>query len=124
MKKKSSKTPAAKPPARFQAPALPDARTDGEGEVERQPQPAPLTIVGVGASAGGYEAFTQLLVRLPKNTGMAFVLVQHLDPKHESKLSELLARSSPLPLSEIRNGMKVEPDHVYVMPQNVNLGIA
>jgi len=79
--------------------------------------------VGVGASAGGFEAFTQLLARLPKNTGMAFVLVQHLDPKHESKLSELLARSSPLPLSEARDGMKVEPDHIYVMPQNVNLGI-
>src|SRR3954447_16292878 len=59
-----------------------------------------FSIVGIGASAGGYEAFVQLLEHLPEDTGMAFVLVQHLDPKHESKLSELLSRSTRLALQE------------------------
>lgn len=55
---------------------------------------------------------------------MAFVLVQHLDPKHESKLGELLARSTELPLVDASNGMRPRPDHIYVMPPNVNMSIA
>ncbi|MDB6112295.1 MAG: Signal Transduction Histidine Kinase with CheB and CheR [Pedosphaera sp.] len=82
-----------------------------------------FSIVGIGASAGGYEAFVQLLGHLPPNTGMAFVLVQHLDPKHESKLAELLARSTHLPLQEATPGLLPEPDHIYVMPPNVNMSI-
>ena len=58
---------------------------------------APSCVVGIGASAGGLEAFQQLLAHLPANTGMAFVLVQHLDPKHESFLTEILARSTAMP---------------------------
>src|SRR5258705_435249 len=83
-----------------------------------------LSIVGIGASAGGFEAFSQLLGHLPKDTGMAFVLVQHLDPTHESKLSELLSRTSPIPVHEIKHGVKVEPNHIYVIPQNVDLRLA
>src|SRR6476469_8898243 len=55
---------------------------------------APLTIVGVGASAGGLEAFTELLKHLPLDTGMAFVLVQHLAPAYQSELAVLLARAT------------------------------
>lgn len=83
-----------------------------------------FTIVGIGASAGGYEAFTQLLATLPKDSGMAFVLIQHLDPTHESKLTELLTRSTSLPLTEARNGMSAQPDHIYVMPPNVDMRLA
>jgi len=83
-----------------------------------------LSIVGIGASAGGFEAFSQLLGHLPGDTGMAFVLVQHLDPTHESKLSELLSRTSPIPVHEIKHGVKVEPNHIYVIPQNVDLRLA
>jgi two-component system CheB/CheR fusion protein len=54
-------------------------------------KPVVFPIVGIGASAGGLEAFMQLLQALPEHTGMAFVLVQHLDPRHDSKLAELLA---------------------------------
>ena len=54
----------------------------------------PFLVVGVGASAGGFEAFGDLLVALPVDTGMAFIFVQHLDPTHESKLTELLARTT------------------------------
>ena len=81
----------------------------------------PFAIVGIGASAGGLEAFTQLLEQLPGHTGLALVLVQHLDPTHESKLTELLARATKLPVVEVRHGMRVETDHVYVIPPNTNM---
>src|SRR5437762_4618293 len=77
--------------------------------------------VGIGASAGGLEAFTSLLQSLAPNTGMAFVLIQHLDPKHESILSSLLSRASKMPVHEVTNRMKVEPNHVYVIPPKTNM---
>ena len=80
-------------------------------------------IVGVGASAGGLEAFTELLSHLPLNIGMAFVLVQHLDPVHESALTQLLSRATALPVQEVTNHMPVEPNHVYVIPPNTDLSI-
>jgi two-component system CheB/CheR fusion protein len=80
-------------------------------------------IVGIGASAGGLEAFTQLLGHLPRKTNMAFVLVQHLAPKHESALTDLLSRVTQIPVTEVKDGMVVEPDCVYVIPPNVNMGI-
>jgi two-component system CheB/CheR fusion protein len=81
-------------------------------------------IVGVGASAGGLDAFSTLLRHLPLNTGMGFVLVQHLDPEHESALTQLLQRATALPVHEIENDQRVEPDHVYVIPPNTELGIS
>jgi two-component system CheB/CheR fusion protein len=89
-----------------------------------QPGNGPFPVVGVGASAGGLEAFTQLLSALPDNTGMAFVLVQHLDPKHESSLSELLAKVTRMPVVEAMNGLAVCPDQIYVIPPNTTLTIA
>jgi two-component system CheB/CheR fusion protein len=81
-------------------------------------------IAGIGASAGGLEAFGQFLRNLPANTGMAFVLVQHLDPKHESVLTGLLSRRTNIPVNEVKNGMAVERDHVYVMPPNTDMTIS
>ena len=78
----------------------------------------PYPIVGVGASAGGFEAFRELLQALPADTGMAFVLVQHLDPGHESLLSKLFARFTSMHVSEVKEGMAVEANHVYVIPPN------
>jgi two-component system CheB/CheR fusion protein len=80
-------------------------------------------IVGVGASAGGLEAFTRLIKDLPADTGMAFVLVQHLDPEHESKLPQLLAKTSTMPVLEVANNTRVQPDHVYVIPPNRSMTI-
>lgn len=82
-----------------------------------------FAIVAVGASAGGLEAFSQLLRSLPNDTGMAFVLIQHLDPKHHSVLSSLLAKQTAMPVAEAKNRTKVEPNHVYVIPPNTNMGI-
>src|SRR5262245_7286396 len=82
-----------------------------------------VAVVGVGASAGGLEAFRQLLKRLPDDTGMAIVLITHLDPRHESILPELLAKATPLPVSEAEDGARVAPNHVYVMPRNASMAI-
>ena len=81
-------------------------------------------IVGVGASAGGLEAFTELLSHLPHDTGMAFVLIQHLDPGHESHLTELLSKASKMPVSEVKDEIRAEANHVYVIPPRCNLGIS
>ena len=81
-------------------------------------------IVGVGASAGGLEAFTHLLQNLPTNTGMGFVLVQHLDPDHESALTEILSRATALPVHEVTNKLRVQPNHVYIIPPNTCMSIA
>lgn len=78
-------------------------------------------VVGVGASAGGLEAFTSLLQHLPADTGMAFVLVQHLDPDHPSALTELLTRTTSLPVCEVTDKLRVEPNHVYVIPPNAGM---
>jgi len=79
---------------------------------------ARFPIVGVGASAGGLEAFTQLLKHLPADTGMGFVLVQHLDPQHESALVHLLSRATTMPVREVTDRMRVEPNRVYVIPRD------
>src|SRR6266567_8864650 len=80
-------------------------------------------IVGVGASAGGLEAFTRLVEQLPPDTGMAFVLVQHLYPEHESKLPQLLGRATNLPVLEVVNNTRVKPNHIYVIPPNRTMTI-
>ena len=81
-------------------------------------------VVGVGASAGGLEAFTELLSHLPDDTGMAFVLIQHLDPKHESHLTELLSKASKMPVSEVKGDTRARANRVYVIPPGCNLGIS
>src|ERR1700694_4069832 len=96
--------------------ALPQPAGDGSSS-------ASFPVVGVGASAGGLEAFTKLLQHLPADTGMAFVLVQHLDPKHESILASLLSRATKMTVREAANQTRVEPNHVYVMPPNSNMTI-
>ena len=85
---------------------------------------APFVVVGVGASAGGLEALSDLLANLPEKTGMAVVVVQHLDPQHESKLSNLLSRVTHLPVLEATQDLAVQPDHVYVIPKNMTMTIA
>ncbi len=76
----------------------------------------PVPIVGIGASAGGLEAFGNLIESLPLKTGMAYVLIQHLDPLHKSMLVELLARFTQIPVTEVKNGTLVTSDHIYVIP--------
>ncbi|HWA27893.1 MAG TPA: chemotaxis protein CheB [Lacunisphaera sp.] len=82
-----------------------------------------LKIVGIGASAGGLEAFTELVGNLPADAPVAYVLVQHLDPTHRSLLSELLGRSATLPVQEIEQNTRVERNRIYVIPPNSDLTI-
>jgi len=78
----------------------------------------PFPIVGIGASAGGLEAFSDLLRALPTDTGMAFVLVQHLSPSHPSQLADILSRTTRMPVTEVHDEPRVEPNRVYVIPPN------
>ncbi|MEZ5361862.1 MAG: chemotaxis protein CheB [Bryobacterales bacterium] len=81
-------------------------------------------MVGVGASAGGLEAFTELLEGLPDDTGMAFVLVSHLSHTHKSMLSELLARATRMPVKEAGKRTALSANHVYVIPPNMSLSLS
>jgi len=80
-------------------------------------------IVGLGASAGGLEALEQFLGHVPKASGLGFVVVQHLDPTHKGIMVELLQRSTSMPVVQIKDRMKIVPDHVYVIPPNKDLSI-
>ncbi|HVV74264.1 MAG TPA: chemotaxis protein CheB, partial [Verrucomicrobiae bacterium] len=82
------------------------------------PERAKCPIVGLGASAGGLDAFKQFLDHMPPNSGMAFVLVQHLDPHHESLMPELLAKHTAMPVKRLEDNDSVEANHIYVTPAN------
>src|SRR3954471_6603323 len=81
-------------------------------------------IVGVGASAGGLDAFTQLLHELPVETGMALVLVPHLAPGHASSLAEILSRATPMQVTQAGERTSIEPNHVYVIPPGKAMTVA
>ena len=83
----------------------------------------PLYIVGMGGSAGGLEAFEEFFKNVPSDTGMAFVLVPHLDPTHKGLMPELLGRITSMKVSQASDGVKVEPDQVYVIPPNKDMAI-
>jgi two-component system CheB/CheR fusion protein len=82
-----------------------------------------ISVAAIGASAGGLEAFKLLLAHLPANTGLAFVFVQHLDPKPHSNLTEILAGVSAIPVRQAADGMEIEPNLLYVIPPDAGLEI-
>lgn len=75
-------------------------------------------VVGIGASAGGLDAFKRFIKAIPQNSGMAYILVQHLDPAHESILTDLLQKVTNIPVREITDNIKVVEDHIYIIPSN------
>ena len=75
-------------------------------------------VVGIGASAGGLDAFKKLLTSIPEDSGMAYVLVQHLHPGHESFLAEILQKVTKIPVKEIADNVTVLPNHIYIIPSN------
>jgi two-component system, chemotaxis family, CheB/CheR fusion protein len=95
-------------------------QSNSEAEQFSRPLP-PFPIVGVGASAGGLNAFKQLLRHLSIDTGMAFVLIQHLAPEHKSLLAELLAQTTQMPVSEVTDGIEIAPNCVYIIPPNTKM---
>ena len=94
------------------------------GEQETPFSVLSFPLVGIGASAGGLEAFTRILQGVPADTGMAFVLVQHLAPHNPSILASLLSRVTKMPVAEVQNGTVVKPNCVYVIPPNALMSIA
>jgi two-component system CheB/CheR fusion protein len=85
--------------------------------------PQKFTIVGIGSSAGGLDACRRLIEAVPPATGMAFILIQHLDPSHASMMVDLLAEHTKMIVIEATEGMTIEPDHFYVIPPGTYLSI-
>lgn len=82
-----------------------------------------LTVVGIGASAGGLEACRRLLASLPPGHGMALVLVQHLDPSHESLMADLLAPHTSMTVAQASDGERLRPDHLHLIPPGAYLAV-
>ena len=108
-----------------------ERRAPQAGEVQPQPsksaQPkrktANFPIVGLGASAGGLDAFRKFFDAFPANSGMAIVLIQHLDPNHDSLMADLLTSHTPMVVLQAADGAQVEPNHVYLIPPGTYLAI-
>ncbi len=101
-------------------------RSDGAAStpVESGKPPRSCVVAGIGASAGGLEAVSTLLEQLPLDTGMAFVLVQHLDPHHPSLLTHLLSAKTAMTVTEVTDGARVVADHVYAIPPDADMEFA
>lgn len=82
-----------------------------------------FAVVAIGASAGGLDACTNFMKSMPENSGMAFILVQHLDPTHESMMVELLARHTSMTVRQAENGMPLEREHLYIIPPGAYLSV-
>ena len=96
------------------------------GPLSDDPAPnrtAVTRVVGLGASAGGLEALQQFIANVPAASGLAYVVVQHLDPTHKAMLTELLQRATAMPVHEATESMRAEPDMVYVIPASTELTI-
>lgn len=103
---------------------IPAPESDPQHEGESGPKGAAFPVVGVGASAGGLEALKLLLRAMPPDTGMGFVIVQHLMPERESGLAEILSRATAMPVCEVSEECgehEVKPNHVYVSPPGCEL---
>jgi two-component system CheB/CheR fusion protein len=92
----------------------------GNGPAAR-PDASDQFIVGIGASAGGIQALQQFFKNVPPDSGIAYVVILHLSPDHDSKLAEVLRQSTPLPVVKVMERTRVMPDHVYVVPPNQHL---
>lgn len=90
-------------------------------DVIRDKPGAQFPVVAIGASAGGLEAMTELARNIPADTGMAFVLIQHLDPKQHSMLAELVSRETAMPVTQVKDGDPLSPNHIFVIPPNKSM---
>src|SRR5712691_9997944 len=120
---------ARKIPKRAKQAARP-ARTAARAKEHSRPPPAinspeaVFPVVGVGASAGGLEALTAFLKHLPSDSGMAFVLIQHLDPNHPSQLTELLSKATRMPVFEVTADTPLKANQVYVIAPGICLSLS
>jgi two-component system, chemotaxis family, CheB/CheR fusion protein len=95
-----------------------------KAQIEGKALPTPaFPIVGIGASAGGLEALEQFFESMPIDKGMAFVVIQHLDPTHVGIMPELLQRTTKMKVVQVSDRLKVQPNHVYVIPPNKTMSL-
>ena len=104
-------------------PAVPASPQAGTETSAAKPVATSFPIVGIGASAGGLEAFEQFFHKIPADSGMAFVVIQHLDPEHPSLLPEILQRATAMPVVEAADQMAVAPNRIHVIPPNREMAI-
>ena len=99
-----------------------DSQSGGAGS---EPEPSDkLLVVGLGASAGGIEALRAFFANVPQHSGSAYVVILHLSPDHDSKLAEVLQMTAAIPVTQVSEPVRIEADHVYVVPPNRRLDIA
>jgi len=110
-------------PANPSLPTNPLLSPKKEAKTDQKPAGGSFPIVGMGASAGGLEAFEKFFTHLPGDSGMAFILVSHLDPEHASMMAELVRRFTPMPVTEVTDGLQVEANRVYTIPPNRSLAM-
>ena len=106
-----------------QKPGQPETQSPPHDEGGPRSRAAGFPIVGIGASAGGLEALELFLGKVPEGSGMAFVVVQHLDPTHKAMMVELLQRSTTMQVIQVKDRTRVRPDCVYVIPPNKDMSI-
>src|SRR3712207_1603280 len=80
-------------------------------------------VVGLGASAGGIHAFREFFANVPERSGMAYVVILHLSPDHDSRLAEVLQGTTTMPVTQVNEAVRIAPDHVYVIPPNQSLSV-
>ncbi|WP_320039860.1 chemotaxis protein CheB [uncultured Desulfobacter sp.] len=98
-------------------------KSSGATSANQEKQSQKIPVVGIGASAGGLEAFKAFFGKMPADTGLAFVLVPHLDPGHKSLMVEIIARHTDMPVVQVQDRMQIKPNHIYIVSPNRNLRI-
>jgi two-component system CheB/CheR fusion protein len=106
-----------------EAPLEPKKNTARVKSIDKVQANNKIPIVGIGASAGGLEALEQFFGNMPADTGMAFVVIQHLDPNHKGIMPELLQRITPMKVLQVTDRLRIVSDHVYVIPPNKSMSV-
>ena len=96
---------------------------EGKDHILKQKGNTHFPVIGIGSSAGGLEALEQFLKQVPFPCGIAFVIIQHLDPTHKGIMAELLQRITAMPVCQVSDNLEIEPDHVYLIPPNQDMSI-
>ncbi len=120
--RKKGPEPAAKPKSRLSEPKVRPSERKKLAPDDKKKDDR-ITVVGIGASAGGLQALQAFFEALPKKTGLAFVVVTHLHPDHESHLAELIQTRTPMPVQQVTSRTDIVPNHVYVIPPNHNIQV-
>src|SRR5216110_3442960 len=97
-----------------------EQQTDIDNAASNSPKEEFL-IAGLGASAGGIQAFQEFFLKVPLQSGIAYVVILHLSPDHDSRLAQVLQTTTKMPVTQVNEKVKVEPDNVYVVPPNQHL---